>query len=71
MESDAPATLTLHGQSRPVSVHYDAKDDGATFATHGALRVNMNDYGITVPVYLGVTVKPDVDVSASFRVSKG
>jgi len=30
----------------------------------------MNDFGITVPVYLGVTVKPDVDVSASFQVAE-
>jgi hypothetical protein len=29
----------------------------------------MNDFGITVPSYLGVTVKPDIDVSASFRVA--
>ena len=71
VEADAPGTITLHGQSRPVSVNYDAKDDGATLVTHGAFRINMNDFGITVPVYLGVTVKPDIDVTASFRVSKG
>jgi hypothetical protein len=29
----------------------------------------MNDFGISVPSYLGVTVKPEVDVSASFRVT--
>jgi hypothetical protein len=29
----------------------------------------MNDYGISVPSYLGVTVKPDVDVSANFSVT--
>jgi len=71
VEADAQGTITLHGQSRPVSVHYDTKDDGSTLAAHGTFRVNMNDFGITVPVYLGVTVKPDVDVIASFRVSKG
>ncbi len=66
---DVPGTVQIHGQSRPVSVHYDAKGEGAAFAAHGAFRVNMNDFGITVPVYLGVTVKPDVDVSASFHVA--
>jgi polyisoprenoid-binding protein YceI len=71
VEGDAQGTITLHGQSRPITVHYDTKDDGSTLAAHGAFRLNMNDFGITVPVYLGVTVKPDVDVSASFRVSKG
>jgi polyisoprenoid-binding protein YceI len=70
-EGDAPGTLKLHGQARPVTFHYDAKGDGGGFAVHGRLHVNMNDYGITVPVYLGVTVKPDVDVTASFHVAGG
>jgi polyisoprenoid-binding protein YceI len=67
--ADVPAMLTLHGQTHPVTVHYDAKGDGAGCAVTGRLHVNMNDYGITVPSYLGVTVKPDVDVTASFHVA--
>ncbi|MGA7124629.1 MAG: YceI family protein [Polyangiaceae bacterium] len=69
VETDVPSTVTLHGQTKPVTVHYDAKRDGASIVSHGTFRINMNDFGITVPVYLGVTVKPDVDVSASFRVA--
>lgn len=69
VEGDAPATLALHGVSRPVSVHYDARAEGATIAAHGKFHLNMNDFGINVPSYLGVTVKPDIDVSASFRVA--
>jgi polyisoprenoid-binding protein YceI len=67
--ADVPGTLSLHGQTRPVVVHYDAKGEGAAFSAKGTFRINMNDFGITVPVYLGVTVKPDVDVSASFHVA--
>jgi polyisoprenoid-binding protein YceI len=69
VEADAPGALTLHGQTRPVSVHYDAKPEGVGFSTHGKFRINMNEFGISVPSYLGVTVKPDIDVSASFRVT--
>jgi hypothetical protein len=29
----------------------------------------MTDFGVNVPSYLGVTVKPDVDVSASFHIA--
>jgi hypothetical protein len=29
----------------------------------------MTDFGMTVPSYLGVTVKPDVDVNANFKVT--
>jgi polyisoprenoid-binding protein YceI len=69
VETDVPGTLQLHGQTKPVSVHYDAKADAAGFAAHGKFHINMNDFGIQVPTYLGVTVKPDVDVTASFRVA--
>jgi polyisoprenoid-binding protein YceI len=67
--ADVPGTLQLHGQTKPVTVHYDAKGDSANVTAHGTFHVNMNDFGITVPVYLGVTVKPDVEVSASFHVA--
>lgn len=66
---DAPATLNLHGQSRPVTVHYESKADGTAVVTSGTFHINMNDFGITVPTYLGVTVKPGVDVTATFKVT--
>jgi polyisoprenoid-binding protein YceI len=69
VKADVPAMLQLHGQSHPVTVHYDAKATGNAFDAHGAFHINMNDYGIAVPVYLGVTVKPDIDVAASFHVT--
>jgi polyisoprenoid-binding protein YceI len=69
VSADVPGTVTMHGQTKPVTVHYTAKAAGGGFDAKGAFRVNMNDFGITVPVYLGVTVKPDVDVSAAFHVA--
>jgi polyisoprenoid-binding protein YceI len=70
IEADVPGTLQLHGQTRAVSVHYEAKGVGPGLVTRGRFHVNMNDFGIEVPSYLGVTVKPDVDVSASFRAAR-
>jgi len=67
--SEAAGTLTLHGQTKPTRAHYEVKSEGSGFAVDGVLRVNMNDVGITVPVYLGVTVKPDVDVDVHFRIA--
>jgi polyisoprenoid-binding protein YceI len=69
VEIDVPATVNLHGQTRPVTVHYQAKRDGSTLVANGKFHINMTDFGITVPSYLGVTVKPDVDVSADFRAA--
>jgi len=59
-------TLSLHGQTKPVTVNYKAHRTGDTYAVTGTTHVKMTDYGIDVPSYLGVTVKPDVDVSVSF-----
>jgi hypothetical protein len=50
-------------------VHYDATTDGSTVHATGSFRINMNDFGIHPPSYLGVTVKPTVDVSADFKVA--
>lgn len=64
----AAGTLTIHGQSKPVNVGYQAKRSGNTFDISGALRINIKDYDVNVPSYLGVTVKPEVDVTLSARV---
>jgi polyisoprenoid-binding protein YceI len=68
LTADAPGTLKLHGQSRPVTVHYDASPDATGVAVNGRFHLRMDDFGITIPSYLGVTVKPDVDVTAAFHV---
>jgi polyisoprenoid-binding protein YceI len=69
VEADAPSTVTIHGQTKPVTVHYESKRDGSSFSTRGRFHININEFGIAVPSYLGVTVKPDVDVTASFRAN--
>jgi polyisoprenoid-binding protein YceI len=66
---DVPSSVTLHGQTKTVTVHYEAKRDGSSLESRGTFRINMGDFGIVVPSYLGVTVKPDVEVSANFRVA--
>lgn len=64
----ANGTMTIHGQTKPVTVSYKAKRSGNSYDVSGSARVNIKDYGVDVPSYLGVTVKPDVDVSLSARV---
>lgn len=68
-DATANGILTLHGKSRPVSVRYVAKHDANAIHVTGSVHVDMNDYGITTPSYLGVSVKPDVDVSIGFDAS--
>ena len=66
---DAAGSLTLHGKTKPVNFHYTSSREGTKLKVHGTMHLNMNEYGIEVPSYLGVTVKPDVDVVAQFEVA--
>jgi polyisoprenoid-binding protein YceI len=64
---DAKGSMTLHGQTKDVTFHYVTKLSGDTFDVKGTTRVNVDDFGIKRPSYLGVTVKPDVDIATSFQ----
>lgn len=66
-EGDAKGTMKIHGQSREITFHYKAKHDGDTYSVAGTAPVNMNDFGIETPGYLGVKVKPNVTVFANFQ----
>jgi hypothetical protein len=66
---DAAGTLTLHGKTKPTNFHYTSSREGSKLKVRGTMHINMNDFGIEVPVYLGITVKPDVDVVAQFDVT--
>jgi polyisoprenoid-binding protein YceI len=69
LQADVPATVSIHGQTKPVTVHYSATGEAGGFFIDGAFHVKMNEFGIAVPNYASVTVKPDVDVKASFHVA--
>lgn len=68
---DAPGSMKIHGRTNPVTFHYVAHRNGGSISVTGSVHVNMKDYGIDVPSYLGVTVRPDVDVSARFDANDG
>ena len=65
----AAGTMKIHGQTRNVTFNYTAKKGGGGFAVDGSVRLNIKDYGIDVPSYMGVTVKPEVDVAAKFQAA--
>ena len=67
---DVEGTIAIHGVSRKTHFTYQSKRDERGIHVSGALHVNMNDHGISVPSYLGVTVKPDVDVALTFDVTE-
>jgi polyisoprenoid-binding protein YceI len=68
-ESDAVGTLTVHGVSRPCSIHYRVEQVGSgALRVHGTTRIDMRDFGIDVPSYLGVRVDPGVVIQVDFSV---
>jgi polyisoprenoid-binding protein YceI len=62
-------TFTVHGRQKPVTVTYAAEAKGDGLLVDGTFHINLKDYAIDVPNYLGVTVKPDVSVTATFVVA--
>jgi polyisoprenoid-binding protein YceI len=63
---DISGSMKLHGQSKNQSFHYSAKNDGGVISVTATTTVNMSDYGIKPPSYLGVTVKNEVAVTTKF-----
>ena len=61
-------TFTVHGVSKPIDFVYDVTADANGLSVQGTFDINIKQFGIEVPSYLGVTVKPDVKVAANFVV---
>ncbi len=66
----ANGTLKLHGKEKPVRFTYKADHTGAATKVDGALHLDIREYGIDIPSYAGVSVKPDVDVAVSFSATE-
>lgn len=68
---DAPGTMRIHGKDKAVTFHYAAGNAGGKISVKGSVHLNINDYGIVIPSYAGVTMKPDVDIEVSFVATDG
>lgn len=68
IRASARGTLTLHGKTRPISFRYTAEHRGNVIQVRGTARVDMTQFGIEPPSYLGMSVEPVVQVSAGFDV---
>ena len=65
-----PGKMTLHGQTKDVSVTYTVKRTGDVYETSGKVPLNLKDFGVDIPSYLGVTVKPDIETLTTFSFKK-
>ena len=70
VERTAEGELTLHGQSRTVKVHYRAElGAGGVTMVRGSFQLDMRDFDIKAPSYLGVSVAPKVEVSVELALT--
>jgi polyisoprenoid-binding protein YceI len=65
-EGNANAKLKLHGKTREIIVHYIVERKGAALKVKSSFRIDLRSYGIDLPSYRGITVRPDVDVEVAF-----
>jgi len=65
-EGTAPGKMTLHGKTKDVKAKYRIVRTGNSYQVTGNVPLNLKDYDIDIPSYLGVTVQPDIDTSVSF-----
>lgn len=66
---DAKGSMTFHGTTKDVTFHYAAKRQGTTYTVTGSATINVDDFGVKRPSYLGVTVKPDVSIGTAFQAN--
>ncbi|MFY0567448.1 YceI family protein [Archangium lansingense] len=62
--------LSLHGKTKDVPVTYTVRRNGEVYETTGSVPLNIKDFGIDIPSYLGVTVKPDIETSVAFSFKR-
>ena len=65
-EGTAPGKMTIHGKTKDVQAKYRIVRTGNQYQVTGNVPLNLKDYDIDVPSYLGVTVQPDIETSVSF-----
>jgi polyisoprenoid-binding protein YceI len=68
--STADGEVTIRDKTKTTPVKYTVTEVGGRYKVAGEFTINIKDYGIEVPSYLGVTVKPVVTVKARFEVTE-
>lgn len=63
--------LALHGKEKEIPFKYEASCTADNVCTaKGGFTINIKEFDIAVPTYLGVTIKPDISVEAQFEATR-
>lgn len=67
-QGSAVGRFTMHGVTKPVKFRYRAKRTGSDYHVQGLTQIDIRDFGVEVPCYLGVCVHPDVKIKVKFKL---
>jgi polyisoprenoid-binding protein YceI len=59
--------LTMHGQTKPVAGKFDLAGDASKMNAKANFEINIADFGVEIPKYLGITVKNEVPVELTLN----
>ena len=68
VEGSSTGDFTLNGKTKPLKFKYKAKRTGSDYHVQGMSEVNIKDYGIEQPCYLGVCVDTNVKLKVAFKL---
>jgi polyisoprenoid-binding protein YceI len=68
VEGSATGDFTLNGTTKPLRFKYKAKRTGSDYHVQGMADVNIKDYAIEQPCYLGVCVDPNIKLKVAFKL---
>jgi polyisoprenoid-binding protein YceI len=66
--SKATGDFTLNGVTKPLGFHYLANRTGSDYHVQALATVDIRDYDIKIPCYLGVCVDPEVKLKVKFKL---
>lgn len=68
-KTDFTGTLLLHGTTKPVTGQAEIRRDGPTVRVDASFPLELTDFGIAKPQYLGVGVKNEVETKVKLVLS--
>lgn len=68
VKGKAKGDFTLNGVTKPVEFKYQAKRTGSDYHVQGITKIDIRDFKVEVPCYLGVCVEPQVSINVKFKL---
>jgi polyisoprenoid-binding protein YceI len=70
VDEKVKGTLTWHEHTKEIDISYKATTSGKVTTVTANAAISTDDFGIKIRSYLGIGVKPDVEIGATFAVKK-